>query len=753
MTASSAPESRLRRLLARLGRALDPAAADRQRLTALTKDVRDNTRRDAARIGKRMDALERAVSGVAVTLSDNQRQLADVDATTRRQRDLLARHLEHSSLETMGARAERRAENRLRRIAQSRRPIIVGPWTGEIGFELLYWIPFLQWACRAFALEPERLIVVSRGGVAAWYGHLTPQYEEVFSHATTDEFRAATIERKKQRRLRRFDRALIRRVMRARELTRADLLHPQMMYALFATFWSDTSTTRQLERHSKIRVLPAVDARETGLPALPKSFVAVKFYFSDCFPDTKANRAFAARVVDGMAAQGDVVLLNNHFSIDDHHDFAPQQAARIHRVECDRPETNLAMQTAVLRRASAFVGTYGGFSYLAPFYGVPSVGFYADATFERHHLEYALRVFERLGSVRLTAIAVSDTSRLASTFAGLLASDSAVQPLDIESLRQQLSSLSWGDRFERLHDLDRAAAAERTRLAELRDELALQALEEMRPQWNGAILKHQVARLPEKRMRPPLTRAGLTLRDRLIRSVLQSGALPSIDAPPEERFGVGFDERVIELPLALKVARLDEPGDVLDAGAALNLPIVRETVPRSTATLIHFTLPGSDEPIWRHDPHVTYEFGDLRALPFADGRFDRIVCVSTLEHVGMDTTRFGASRAAGTPESAADAVAELVRVLKPGGELLLTMPYGVAADRGWYRIFDGPARDTLLAATLGMRVDPRYFYYDRGWFEAGPAVPPFVLAGAHDPESITGLLVVHVIRQPGRPLR
>ncbi len=26
------------------------------------------------------------------------------------------------------------------------RPIIVGPWLSETGFELLYWIPFLAWA-------------------------------------------------------------------------------------------------------------------------------------------------------------------------------------------------------------------------------------------------------------------------------------------------------------------------------------------------------------------------------------------------------------------------------------------------------------------------------------------------------------------------------------------------------------------------------------------------------------------------------
>jgi hypothetical protein len=56
------------------------------------------------------------------------------------------------------------------RIARSRLPVIVGPWTGEVGFELLYWIPFLQWVRETFPIDPARMIVISRGGVASWYG-------------------------------------------------------------------------------------------------------------------------------------------------------------------------------------------------------------------------------------------------------------------------------------------------------------------------------------------------------------------------------------------------------------------------------------------------------------------------------------------------------------------------------------------------------------------------------------------------------
>jgi hypothetical protein len=56
------------------------------------------------------------------------------------------------------------------------------------------------------------------------------------------------------------------------------------------------------------------------------------------------------------------------------------------------------------------VGTYGGLSYLAPFYGVGSLAFYSrpDA-FSVHHLELARRVFARM---RQGSFVVLDTADL-----------------------------------------------------------------------------------------------------------------------------------------------------------------------------------------------------------------------------------------------------------------------------------------------------------------------------------------------------
>jgi len=69
------------------------------------------------------------------------------------------------------------------------RPIIVGPWLTEAGFELLYWIPFLAWAKAYASLRDDQLIIVSRGGSAPWYRHISPNYHDILSLFTADEFR------------------------------------------------------------------------------------------------------------------------------------------------------------------------------------------------------------------------------------------------------------------------------------------------------------------------------------------------------------------------------------------------------------------------------------------------------------------------------------------------------------------------------------------------------------------------------------
>jgi hypothetical protein len=63
------------------------------------------------------------------------------------------------------------------------------------------------------------------------------------------------------------------------------------------------------------------------------------------------------------------------------------------------PGRNLEIQTRVIGRARAFVGTYGGLSYLGPLCGVPSIGFYSHGShLVPSHMEIGWRLGRAMGA-------------------------------------------------------------------------------------------------------------------------------------------------------------------------------------------------------------------------------------------------------------------------------------------------------------------------------------------------------------------
>jgi hypothetical protein len=301
----------------------------------------------------------------------------------------------------------RRLFDDIDRMAASGRPLLIGPWTGEVGFELLYWIPFVEWVRAHWNLAPEREVVVSRGGVASWYGRDAASYVDVFSLFEPDEFRVAVAdEKRKHRRPGAFDERVTEAVIRHRTPGDIDVLHPGLMYRALAPYWSDEAGYALVRQFTRPRLLqPPVDGVPPGLPA---DYVAVRFYFSECFPATDENRTFARGVVASLADCSTVVVLNPGFRADEHSDWLPDAPGRVIEIaEGMSPARNLAVQSAVIAGARSFVGTYGGYSYLAPLYKVPAVAFYSRRSFKLHHLHAAQRAFSEVGAAALVPLDVA----------------------------------------------------------------------------------------------------------------------------------------------------------------------------------------------------------------------------------------------------------------------------------------------------------------------------------------------------------
>jgi hypothetical protein len=299
----------------------------------------------------------------------------------------------------------------LGRLAAGRDTIIVGPWLGEVGFELLYWVPFLRWFAATFNVAPDRLLIVSRGGTASWYRPFASGYRDIFDYLTPEEFRQRHDERvaangeQKQTQVLAFERQVLREL--TKDVHSRSMLHPSTMYGLFNPFWWGHVDVEWVQRFAKYeRLTPDVVA---GCRRPNRPYTAVKFYFNDCFPDTAENRAFVRRTLQMLAERGPVVSLATGLRLDDHaSDEEPQEGAKVRECEGAKvqtlppdmhPRENLALQTALVSGAEAFVGTYGGFSYLAPFLGVRSTAYFADpAGYSPRHLLMARSALATIGA-------------------------------------------------------------------------------------------------------------------------------------------------------------------------------------------------------------------------------------------------------------------------------------------------------------------------------------------------------------------
>ena len=302
------------------------------------------------------------------------------------------------------APATQRVAQELTRLAKSDGPLVIGPWVGEVGYELLYWIPFLNWALKTYGLDQRRIVAVSRGGAHPWYRHLTDEYVDVFDLFSVDEYRKANEQRwdkaghQKQYEVAAMDGEIVDRAKLKLGLDRVDLLHPWLMYKVLRFYWFEKAGVGALKQHTDYRAMTRLE-RSPLLKDLPKDYVAVRFYFRPSFPDIQENRRLATDVIRSLSRHTAVVLLNTGLALDDHEDLQVSDSG-VYRVDhLMKPERNLEVQTDIISHARAFVGTYGGLAYLGAFYGVPSIGFYSTQDeLLPAHLDTWWRVSKALGA-------------------------------------------------------------------------------------------------------------------------------------------------------------------------------------------------------------------------------------------------------------------------------------------------------------------------------------------------------------------
>jgi hypothetical protein len=123
--------------------------------------------------------------------------------------------------------------------------------------------------------------------------------------------------------------------------------------------------------------LPRIELPRAVEERLPERFVAAKLYRNEALGDTHD----LARFLEGDLP---VVRLEPPAPVDDHVDLDPARPV-IDVADLLEPATNLAVQAEIVARAERLVATYGGFSYLGPFTGTPTVALSTRREPNAHH--------------------------------------------------------------------------------------------------------------------------------------------------------------------------------------------------------------------------------------------------------------------------------------------------------------------------------------------------------------------------------
>ena len=184
-------------------------------------------------------------------------------------------------------------------------------------------------------------------------------------------------------------------------------------------------------------------------------------------------------------------------------------------------------------------------------------------------------------------------------------------------------------------------------------------------------------------------------------------------------YGFRIDERIVEYPWLF--SRLPTGrANLLDAGSILNYDYLVNKEPVSSKKLFISTLAPELACLWFKN--ISYVYEDLRETCYRDDLFDYIVSISSIEHIGLDNTMLYTNDRA-KQENATDgylaAVAEYHRILKPSGRLYLSVPFGKAANHGWFQVFDKTMVDRILETFVPRSHVALYFKYESdGWRRA-----------------------------------
>ena len=181
-------------------------------------------------------------------------------------------------------------------------------------------------------------------------------------------------------------------------------------------------------------------------------------------------------------------------------------------------------------------------------------------------------------------------------------------------------------------------------------------------------------------------------------------------------YGFRIDERIIECPWLFSRLTTDKC-DLLDAGSTLNFELILNQLSLQSKKIFMPILAPEGNCYWRRG--ISYIFEDLKNCCYKDNFFDYVVCISTAEHIGLDNTLLytqDLSKKETNPNSYLTEIKEFFRILKPGGILYLTFPFGKKQNRRGLQVFYRQTIDEIITTfNPSLGTENNFGYQPNGW--------------------------------------
>jgi ABC-type multidrug transport system ATPase subunit len=330
---------------------------------------------------------------------------ADETAPTRSPAELITRAVQGVERSKIGSVVE----DRVAQAWRSNQPIIIGPYLSDVGFELLYWRPFIAWMHEEFGPRSAPVVSVSRGRVADWYAGLSSDYIDVCDLVPFDLFQRRNRERIretgswKQKVVSDFDRELLDRVAERLGAPGQEVLHPSLIFRVCSRIWNGSFPHSWLVEHGRYQ-------RFAAPPVAPNTepYVAASFWFSSCFSDTRAHRQLMHQALTELSRRLPVVVIDTGGfpGVPDSLDTGKGISVV---PPPDHAADQLREQARVIAGAQAFIGTFGGTSLLAPFHSVPTLTvFDEEGGLFSHHRTASRLAAEAMADVRFDVVRTTE---------------------------------------------------------------------------------------------------------------------------------------------------------------------------------------------------------------------------------------------------------------------------------------------------------------------------------------------------------